>query len=149
MRTRDEVRGSRSSYSTDGGAVALVLEMMSCLQDLPDRTPLASYGFGSSARIVRHGRALRAVKEMVVESGRNPDEFALHSLRIGGATTLAAGGNISERVIQREGKWRPDAYKVHTRKNMKDARGVSRKLVVASRVKERQPGEGTAWGRKR
>ena len=45
----------------------------------------------ASVRVVRYGRALRAIKELVAKSGRNPDEFALHSLRIGGATTLGAG----------------------------------------------------------
>ena len=33
-------------------------------------------------------------KGVVVKSRRNPDEFALHSLRIGGATAFAAGGDI-------------------------------------------------------
>ena len=102
--TRDEVRGSRSSHSADGGAVALMLELMSCFPDLPDRAPLTVYRFVSSARVVRYGRALRAVKEMVAETGRNPDEFALYLLRIGGATTPAAGGDISERVIQKKKK---------------------------------------------
>ena len=45
------------------------------------------------------------------KSGRNPDEFALQSLRIGGATTLGAGGDVSERVIQSEGRW-----ELHVRK---------------------------------
>ena len=77
-------------------------------------------------------RALRAVKEVVAKSGRHPDEFAVRTLRIGGATTLAAGGDISERVIQREEKWRSDAYKANTRNNIEDARRVSCKLGVAS-----------------
>ena len=117
VRTRDEVRGSRSSYRADGGAVALMLELMSCCPGLLHHAPLASYRVGSSVRVVRYGRALRAVKEVVAKSGRNPDEFALHSLRIGEATTLAAGGDISERVIQTEGRWRSDAYKAYTWNN--------------------------------
>ena len=91
--------------------------------------------------MVRYGRVLRAIKEVVAESGRNPDEFALHSLRIGGATTLAAGGDISERVIRREGWWRSDAYKVYTRNNIEDSTRVSRKLASAKVEKGRQPGE--------
>ena len=145
VRTRDEVCGSRSSYRADGGAVALMLELMSCFPGLPDHAPLSSYRCGSSVRVVRYGRALRAVKEVVAKSGCNPDEFALHSLRIGGATTLAAGGDVSERVIQREGRWRSDAYKAYTRNNIEDARRVSRKLGVASGGEERGPGEGTIW----
>ena len=52
VRTRDEIRGSRSSYRADGGAVAFMLELMSCFPDLPDHPPLASYRFGSSVRVV-------------------------------------------------------------------------------------------------
>ena len=82
------------------------------------------------------------------QSGHNPDEFALHSLRIGGATTLAAGVDISERLVQRKGRWRFDAYKAYTRNNIDDSRRVSCKLVVASEWRERQPGEETVWGKK-
>ena len=86
----------------DGGAVALRLMLMSCFLSLPDHAPLASYRLGSSVRVVRYGRvdsslrfvrcgrALRAAKRVVAKLRRNPD--ALHSLCIGGATTLTAGG---------------------------------------------------------
>ena len=148
VRTRSKVRGPRSSFRADGGAVALMLELMSYFPGLPDHAPLSSYQCGKAVRVVRYGRALRAIKEVVAESGRNPDGFALHSLRIGGATKLAAGGDISERVIQREGRWRSDAYKVYTRNNIEDSTRVSRKLASAKVAKRRQPGEGTVWGKK-
>ena len=125
-----------------------MLELMSCLPRFPDHAPLSSFRCGKAVRVVRYGRALRAIKEVVAKSGRNPDEFALHSLRIGAATTLAAGGDIAERVIQREGRWRSDAYKMYTRNNIKDSTRVSRKLASAKVARERQPGEGTAWGKK-
>ena len=77
---------------------------------------------------------------MVAKSGRNPDEFALHSLLIRAATMLAAGEDIAERVIQREGRWRSDAYKAYTRNDIEDPTGVSRKLARAKV-------EGTVWGK--
>ena len=147
-RTRTRVRGSKSSFRENGGAIALMLELLSCFPSLPDHAPLSLYRCGKSVRVVRYSRALRAIEELVAKSGRNPDEFALHSLRIGGAITLAAGGDISARVIQREGRWKSDAYKAYTRNNIDDSRRVSRKLVVASGGRERQPGEGTLWGKK-
>ena len=52
--------------------------------------------------------------ESVANSGGNRDKRTLLSLLIGGATTLATRGGISDRVIQREGWWRPNAYKVYT-----------------------------------
>ena len=148
VQTRTEIRGPKSSFREDDGTVALMLELMSCFPSLPDRAPLSSYRCGNSVSVVRYSRTLRAIKELVAKSGRTPDEFAFHSLRIGGATTLAAGGDISERVIQREQTWKTDAYKAYTRNNIDDSRRVSRKLVVASGGRERQPGEGTLWGKK-
>ena len=68
---------------------------------------------------------------MVAKSGWNPDEFALHSLLIRTATTLAAGEDIAERVIQREGRWKSDAYKAYTRNDINDPSRVSRKLARA------------------
>ena len=120
VRTRDEVRGSRSSDRADGGAVARRLVLMSCFLGLPDHAPLASYRLDSSVRVVRYGRwdssvmvvrygrVLRADKEVVANSSRNPDEIASPSLRIGRAAALAVGRDISERVIKRDGRWRSD-----------------------------------------
>ena len=98
---------------------------------------------------MRYGQALRAVQEVVAKSRRNPDEIALHSLRIGGAAALAVGRDISERVIKREGRWRSDTYKTYTRNSIEVARRVWNKPGVENGVMERQLGEGTAWGRKR
>lgn len=54
-------------------------------------SPLSSYRCGKSVRVVRYGRALGAVNENAAWSGRNPDQSALHVLRIAVATTLAVG----------------------------------------------------------
>ena len=105
-RTRAGTRqGSRIKVAREGRrwAVGLRLVLMSCFLSLHDHASLAAYWLGSSVIVVRYGRALRAVKE-VVKSRRNPDEIALRSLRIGGAAALAVGRVISERVIKREGR---------------------------------------------
>ena len=94
-----------------------MLELMSCFSSLPHHAPLSSYRSAKSVSVGRYGRALRAITELMARSGLKLDEFALHSLRIFGATTLAAGGEISERVTKRERKWKYDAYKVYTRNN--------------------------------
>ena len=125
VRTRDEVCGSRLSCRAGGGAVALRLELMSCFLGLPDHSRLASYQLDSSVRVVRYGRALRAIKEVVVTPRCNPNEFAFHSLRIGGATAIAAGGGISERVIWRKGRSRSDAYRLYTRNSRGCQKGIT------------------------
>ena len=96
---------------------------------------------GSPVRVVRYGRAFRAVKEVVVESCRSPGEIALHSLRIGGAAALAVGRDISERVIKREARWRSDTYKTYTQNSIEGARRFWNKPGVASGVMERLPGK--------
>ena len=64
------------------------------------------------------------------------------------ATTLAARGEVPQRVIQREGRWKsPESSKVYTRNNPEDASIVSRKLAETAKIGERQPGHGSVWGR--
>ena len=41
-RTRDEISGPQSGYRADGGAVALMVELMSRHASLPDDAPLSS-----------------------------------------------------------------------------------------------------------
>ena len=79
-------------------------------------------------------------------AGRKPRDFALHSLRIRGASTLAAGGDNSERVIQSEGRWTSESYKTYTKNNRVDSRRVSRKLADEEKGVKRQPGQGAVWG---
>ena len=46
---------------------------------------------------------------------------------------LAAGGDVSKRVIQREGHWKSDVYKGYIRTNVEDAGKIARKLAVAGK----------------
>ena len=103
VRTRDKITGPRSGCRAGGGTVALMVELVSCHRSLPTSAPLSSYNCGKSVRVLRYGHALRAFRDIVANAGRRPEHFALHSLRIGGATTLAAGGDVPEVSIQGEG----------------------------------------------
>ena len=58
---------------------------------------------------------------------------------------LEAGGDVSERVMQRKGGGKSDANKVYTRNNTDDARHVSRKLAAGKGL-QRQQGQDTVWG---
>ena len=92
-----------------------MVELLSCHPTLPDGAPLSSYHSGREIRVHKYDQALRALREVVEKSGGDPKELALHSLRIGGASTLAAGGDVLDRVIQQEeGRWRSEEYKTHT-----------------------------------
>ena len=60
------------------------------------------------------------------------------------ATKLAAGG-ASDAVIQRGGRWAPNAFMRYVRANMEGPIWVSEALVEG-RGWGRQPGQGTRWG---
>jgi len=80
-----------------------------------------------------------------VGANLDPKEFALHSGRIGGATRLAAMG-VPDWMIQKEGRWKSDAYKIYVRGNMDQPAVVSGALEARPREFERQQGLGTRWG---
>ena len=52
MRTRSEVNGAYPGLRTGGGAVALMVELMSCQPSLPGTATISSY---RSAQGVQHG----------------------------------------------------------------------------------------------
>ena len=66
-------------------------------------------------------------------------------MRIGGASTLADWGEVSERVIQKAGRWKSDSYKPYIVNNMEDSRRVSRILGDNDKGVAWQPEESTAW----
>ena len=70
----------------------------------PPPAPLVAFGCGSG-RWPRwtQAQATRALRKVVSVAGVQPEEYALHSVRIGGATHLSAGGAALE-VLKREGR---------------------------------------------
>ena len=75
-----------------------------------------------------------------------PEEFALHSGRMGVATALAADGT-EPMAIKKEGRWSSDAFMTYVRANMEDSRWGQRSLSRRSPQASRQPGQGTRWVR--
>lgn len=133
------------SGETKGGAVAVMIELLSLYSWLPSRAPLVAFGVGGGqwAMWTKH-QATVALRQVVALAGLPPEEYALHSLRIGGATHLAAGGASAD-VLRREGRWAGESsYQCYTRNVGADAEWVSEVLANAS--VEKQPGQGTRWG---
>ena len=144
------------------GAVELMLELFGIYgsEGLSAKTPLMVHKRGGKWEVWQRGKAteqlrkgIRAVAEEWVKEGRGagaklrPEEFALHSGRIGGATRLAAKG-VPGAVIKKEGRWSSDAFLVYVRANMQDPAWVSAVLEEGGGLFERQPGQGTKWGKK-
>ena len=125
-----------------------MVELRSVYPTMPESAPLSSYRCGNEVRVWRHPEALSALRQMATRAGDDPSEVGLHSLRIGAAATLATGEDVSQGVIQREGRWKSSgSSKVYTRNNPEDAGIVSRKLAETGKIGQRQPGRGTVWGR--
>ena len=96
--------GSLRPVGAGGGAVNLMLELMSCYLFLPSSAPLVTYGSGGGRwSMWTKQQAAVALREVVALAGGRADEYALLSLRIGGATHLSAGG-ASPETLQREGR---------------------------------------------
>ena len=138
IRVRDVSHGPHSQIGAGGGAVALLVELMSCHMALPGNTPLCSFHRegGAGTAVLGYRRALKAFRQMVELVEDNPKNFGLHSLRIGGATAMAAGGEIPDRIVQREGRWKRGSgtMRKYTRNNSEDASAVSNKLTKGGRI---------------
>ena len=138
--------GSPKHMGAGGGAVDLMLGLMSWYLFLSSSAPLVAYGSGGGRWSMRtKQQATVTLREVVALAGVRADEYALHSLRIGDATHLSAGG-ASQETLQREGRWASDAYKVYVRSHGKDAGWVANVMAQEGMGNGIQPGQGTDWG---
>lgn len=103
--TNSSRKGPPRSVGAEGGTVDLLVELLSCYLFLPPSAPLVAFGCGNSRwSIWTQAQATKALRQVVSVAGVKAEEYALHSLRIGGATHLSAGGADPE-VLKREGRW--------------------------------------------
>ena len=119
--SRDHAWGTRSGVGAGGGAVALMVELLSVYPTMPDSAPLSSYRCGNEVRVWRYTEALAALRRVTAKAGDDPSEVGLHSMRIGAATMPAAEGEVSQRVIQRKRRWKSSgSSKAYIRNNPED-----------------------------
>ena len=120
---------------------------MCCCLFLQSSAPLVAFGVGNGrwSMWTQH-QATTALREVVALAGVRAEEYALHSLRIGGATHLSAGG-ATPKVLQREGRWASNAYNTYVRSHGKNASWVASVMAQEGISGGVQPGQGTEWGR--
>ena len=103
------------------GAVDLIIGLMSYYVLLPSSASLVTTGTGSSKYAMRtKQQATATLRAMVALTGEWAADYPLHPLRNGGATCSSAGGATPE-VLQREGRWASDAFKVYVRRHGENA----------------------------
>ena len=99
----------------DGGAVAILVELLFVHPALPKNAPLSSFRTRQGVQMWGYTQALAALRHIVARNVGDPQEVGLHSLRIGAATALATGDVVPDRIIQRKGRWRSEVLKTYTR----------------------------------
>ena len=115
-RTKEDILRKGNQASSLPGVVDVVVELLSCFRTLPSEAPLMAYFSSSGVPVIwTQSHATKALRQLVAAAGANPIDYALHSLRIGGATQLSAG-RISSDLLQKEGRWKSDAFKAYVRK---------------------------------
>ena len=147
---------TKGDRGTGGETVELMQELYQSHDGRSD-LPLMAYRSHGGWKVWTRGQATYYQRRglLVVATAREnregggkarlvPEEFALKSGRIEGATRLAAM-EASSRVIQREGRWSSSAFMVYVRANMEDTQWVSEALSGEEGSK-RFPGQGTRCG---
>ena len=76
----------------------------------PDYAPFFSIPSHGSLRPLTHDVFSKAIKSHISSIGLSPSDFSPHSFRRGGATFAFQAG-VPERLMQRHGDWRSDAYR--------------------------------------
>jgi hypothetical protein len=74
-----------------------------------------------------HGAFVKRIKFWITEISLDPKEFSGHSLCCGGATALLHAG-VSPELIQVQGRWRSDAYKIYLQHSAEQLLAITRAI---------------------
>lgn len=93
---------------------------------------------GMMSSVVRYGKGM-VLFDMVICVAPFASDRDRHGLE--------SRGEIAERVIQREGRWKSgtDSYKVYTCNDADDSAVISRTLTAAGKRLQTQPSQATRW----
>lgn len=87
----------------------LVLVMFSWAQKARPRNDDAFLAYNKGRDIISYAMVSKVIKAVAQEFGFDPVHYHMHSLRVGGASTLAAAGKPSH-YIQKMGRWKSLAF---------------------------------------
>ena len=97
----------------------------------PDKHPNAPAFQRSNGSPVSYPTLLAAIKTLAGEAGLDDSTFSGHSMRIGGATTLALLGYPAH-IIKEIGRWRSLSYQLYTRMSFETHRKIVDSMSTAS-----------------
>ena len=115
-----------------GEPLRILLHLLDMYPELESQVPLMQGAGEQGWKVVSRSEVTRALRLLVSSLGMNPEEFALHSGRIGGATQLARMG-ATEIQIQRAGRWKSSAFMVWGRGGQVCVAGTRKHRRIGSR----------------
>jgi len=128
--TRGEADQKRlgATVTRSGEALKVLLDLLDLHPELGSHAPLMQSWAQDRWKVISRAEASRHLRLLVRVAGRDPQKYALHSGRIGGATHLASMG-ASVIQIQRAGRWKSSAFMVYVRAGGEGAKFVSQALT--------------------
>jgi hypothetical protein len=119
-----------ASLQFNGVALETILQLLRLHRSLPASSPLAAYVDSDGVvQVVTREAGVKKLRQMLRALNiDSPEQFALHSGRIGGATKLYAAGAI-DRYIQKAGRWRSLAFMEYLRDSVPEGLKVSAMLM--------------------
>lgn len=131
-RTRVRTNDTERWGGEDCGAVEILLDLFESHSELGEHAPLMQATCGIGWQVISRAAATRALRILVGSLGNDPQQYALHSGRIGGATHLARCGATAIQ-IKLAGRWKSTAFMVYVRAGGEGAEFVSRALTRNAR----------------
>ena len=134
---RIRVRSNNTEQRVDNnsGAVDILLDLLDSHSGLGGRARLIQANCGGTWQVISRSEAARDLRVFFVgcSPGNDPQQFALHSGIIGGATHVARCGATAFQ-IQRAGRWKSTEVMVYVRAGGEGAEFVSRALTWNARL---------------
>lgn len=118
-KTDKDKKGMRTTLAKRGDSLCPVRAFIDYASLVPVqmRSPHAFFALSTKKKNFSHSRLASSsfvgrVKHWIQMIGLDPVNYSGHSFRRGGATAMARAG-ISPEIIQIQGRWRSDAYKLY------------------------------------
>ena len=96
VRTRDDVSGARSELRSDGAAVTLMAELLSCGAMLPEHNSMFSYRCRGKVVTWQYNQAINAIRYLVWSRRENWGNSHGILFELGGAQHLRQGRVVPE-----------------------------------------------------
>ena len=100
------VFGSLSRPEAHGGDVAVLMKLLAMKHSTSERAPLSTFRNDNVVKVCHSREDTRTLRQFGDRTCSDSKQISIHSLRRGNATVVAVWGEIVERGIQADGRWK-------------------------------------------